>query len=219
MLAAIAHGWDVGEAARFLAHPTAEPRGAGVRHIVQTDLCPAGDVGESVRRYVVAAAICTALAAAGCSSATEGTPTTTADKAADLWDPCSLDQATVQAMGVDPATKQNGIGGVEQSGWKICTWRGGSYGITVYSTAKDIAYYKAKPENTDFAPVTVAGRSGQQFRVNGTTRDLKCDMLFPASQGIFQITLLGWPDNDTPISDACGKLTDVAGQLVPKLPQ
>lgn len=218
MLAAIAHGWDVGEAVRFLAHPTAEPRGAGVRHIVQTDLCPAGDVGESVRRYVAAAAICAALAA-GCSSTTGGTPTTTADKATDLWDPCSLDQATVQAMGVDPATKDTGIAGVQQSGWKICGWEGKQYGLTVYSTAKGVDYYKAKPENTDFAPVTVAGRSGQQFRVNGTTRDLKCDIIFPNKQGIVQITLLGWPGNDTPIADPCGKLTEVAGQLVPKLPE
>lgn len=50
--AAIAHRRDLDQAVRLLAHPVGEPPGGGVRHIARTDLCPAGDPGESVRRYL-----------------------------------------------------------------------------------------------------------------------------------------------------------------------
>ncbi|MFF0501617.1 DUF3558 domain-containing protein [Nocardia aobensis] len=167
------------------------------------------------------AAVCAAAAfLAGCSSTTSGSPASpTTDKAAELWDPCTISDTTMQAAGMNPASKQNGIAGVGQHGWKICSWRGERFGLTVYSTAKGVDYFKAKPENTDFQPVTVAGRSGEQFRVNGTTRDLKCDMVFPDKQGVVQVTLLGWPSDYDQITDACGELTQAAAKLLPQMPE
>ncbi|OXR42376.1 hypothetical protein B7C42_05575 [Nocardia cerradoensis] len=219
VLAAIVHGWDVDEAVRFLAGPTAEPRGAGVRHIVQTDLCPAGDVGESVRRYIAAAAICAALAAAGCSSTTEGTPTTTADKAADLWDPCTgIPDNALRAANVDPASKESGVGGIQQSGWKICGWRGPEYSITAYSTARSVDEFEHKPGNVDFTDVTIAGRSGRQFRVEGASKQLDCNVVFPVQQGVVQLQVLGRASLDNP-PEPCGVLARIGESIVPSFPK
>ncbi|WP_233225395.1 DUF3558 domain-containing protein [Nocardia sp. MDA0666] len=219
VLAAIVHGWDVDEAVRFLAGPTAEPRGTGARHIVQTDLCPAGDVGESVRRYVAAAAICAALAAAGCSSTTEGTPTTTADKAADLWDPCTgIPDIALRAANVDPASKESGVGGIQQSGWKICGWRGSEYSITAYSTARSVDEFEHKPGNVDFTDVTIAGRSGRQFRVEGASKQLDCNVVFPTQQGVVQLQVLGRASLDNP-PEPCGVLARIGESIVPSFPK
>lgn len=160
-----------------------------------------------------------ALSVAGCTTATtEGTPTTASSTAAALWNPCGISDSTVRAAGVDPATEESGIAGVHQSGWEICGWSGKSYGLTVYITARGVDFLKARPENVEWAPVTVAGRNGERFRVNGTTKDLKCDIVFPVSQGIVQISLLGWPGRDGP-DDPCAALDAAAAALVPELPR
>ncbi|MFG3619057.1 DUF3558 domain-containing protein [Nocardia sp. NPDC047654] len=167
---------------------------------------------------VIAALLIAGPGLAGCTDETSGTPTTSTGPVV-LWNPCSeIPDATVRTLELDPASKESGIGGVHQSGWEICAWKGTQYGLTVYSSAKGVDYFKSKPENVDFRPVTIAGRSGEQFRVNGTTKNLKCDLIIPASQGIFQIALLGWPGKDGP-DDPCTALNQAAQVLVPVMPK
>lgn len=169
-------------------------------------------------QLVTVAVLAASLAACSSSDGATGTAASTARPGGELWNPCSLPTETVRAAGVNPATIESGIGGVEQSGWRICSWDGAAYSITVYSTGRTVAEFERKPGNTDFRDVTVAGRTGRQFRVQGGSTDLKCDYVFPAQQGVVQVALLASAILDHR-EDPCVSLRRAADVIVPALPQ
>ncbi|MEU2123204.1 DUF3558 domain-containing protein [Nocardia niwae] len=163
-----------------------------------------------------------ALAAgvAGCEDTTGASPTTgpstTAVRA--LFDPCTgISDEALRAAGVDPATEEPGIAGVHQSGWEICTWKSRRYHMTVFSTGRTVAEFENKPGNVDFQNVTIAGRAGRQFRVEGASKDLDCDVVFPASQGVLQLRILNNAVLDD-LENPCTILSRVGGAIVPVLP-
>jgi hypothetical protein len=171
-----------------------------------------------VLRLAAAAALAATLAACGTGTGTDSAPATSSAPVVELWNPCSLPAEAVAAAGLDPASRESGIGGVEQSGWRICSWDGRAYSITVYSTGRSVADFETKPGNTDFRDVTVAGRTGRQFRVQNGATDLKCDYVFPARQGVLQVALLASAVIDHP-ADPCVSLRRAADAIVPALPQ
>ncbi|WP_406273666.1 DUF3558 domain-containing protein [Nocardia sp. NBC_00881] len=168
----------------------------------------------------MAAALVLGLAA--CGESAETTPATTTTQAAAtsdaptrLFDPCTgIPDDALSAAGLDPATKQVGVGGVKQPGWEICGWRGADYTLGVFSTGGTVAEFERRPGNVDFQDVTIAGRSGRQFRVDGAAKDQMCDVLFPAGQGLLQLTLV----NKTS-GDPCDRLQSVGEAIVPALPK
>ncbi|MEV6323103.1 DUF3558 domain-containing protein [Nocardia sp. NPDC051787] len=137
---------------------------------------------------------------------------------AALYNPCTIPDDAIRAAGVDPASQESGIGGVPQSGWEICAWKGDQYAITVYSSARSIDDYRGKPGNVEFQNVTIARRAGEQFRVAGGSKDLKCDVVFTTAQGSVQIALVNLPGVDG-LPDPCKSLPAVAAQLIPHLPK
>ncbi|MGW5141683.1 DUF3558 domain-containing protein [Nocardia beijingensis] len=158
------------------------------------------------------------LASAGCDSA-GGTPTASSSSAAPaaLFDPCSgISDDVLRGAGVDPASKESGIAGVEQSGWKICKWRGPAYAISVYSTGKPVSEFETKPGNIAFRDVTIAGRQGREFRSEGW--QTQCNAVFPAAQGSLQLQILGRLSIDHP-EDPCTVLARVGEKIVPVLPK
>lgn len=160
-----------------------------------------------------------ASGAVACENTTSGAPTTTTSAANALFDPCTgIPDATVRAAGADPATEESGIAGVHQSGWEICGWRAPKYFITVYSTGRTVAEFERKPGNVDFEDVTVGGRRGRQFRVEGGSKDLGCDVVFPASQGVVQLAILNRAGQDD-LDDPCAVLYRVGESIVPLLPR
>ncbi|WP_280385996.1 DUF3558 domain-containing protein [Nocardia wallacei] len=146
-----------------------------------------------------------------------GSSTTTAE--AKLWDPCTQipDDALVRA-GVDPKTKEIGAGGVHQSGWEICNWRGKAYSLTVLSGKRTAQEIESKAGNVEQQDAVIAGRSGRQFRVEGGTKDITCDVVFPAAQGAIELTVISSLALDNP-GDPCQSLHQVGEQLVPLLPK
>ncbi|MGY2019700.1 MULTISPECIES: DUF3558 domain-containing protein [Nocardia] len=156
----------------------------------------------------------------GCGDTTSGSPTTGSSTAASqaLFNPCTgIPDDALRAAGVDPRTEQTGIGGVRQSGWEICRWDGPKYFITVFSTGRTVSEFERKPENIEFRDVTVAGRQGRQFKVEGASKDLGCDVLFPAPQGVLQLRTLNRAGMDN-LDDPCAVLYRVGESIVPVLP-
>jgi hypothetical protein len=155
----------------------------------------------------------------GCGDTTSGSPTTSTTAVNALFDPCTgIPDDVVRAAGVDPATKESGIGGVHQSGWEICGWKGPKYFVAVFSTGRAVSEFERKPGNVDFEDVTVAGRLGRQFRVEGASKDLRCDVLFPASQGVVQLNIVNRAGQDDR-EDPCVILYRVGEAIVPVLPR
>lgn len=155
----------------------------------------------------------------GCD-ADSGEPVATSQAPAPLWDPCSeIPDDALEAANVDPATEESGIGGVHQSGWEICTWKGDKYHFTVYSTARSVAEFEQKPGQVDFRDVTIAGREGRQFKVEGASMDFACDVLFPAQQGVVQIGVLNRASLEPEeLDDPCVYMRQVGEVLVPLFP-
>lgn len=168
---------------------------------------------------VIAALTATLLLAAGCGSDTEGTatPTTTDIAAATeaLWDPCSeIDEATLRKLTVDPASKRSGVMSVEEPGFKICSWNNDDFGISVFSTIHTVEDFRNKEDNIDFTDVTISGRDGVQFRTKSDEYDEKCNLVFPAEQGAFLITVFNHASSRK-VEPPCDRLHDAAEVLVP----
>ncbi|TLF75397.1 DUF3558 domain-containing protein [Nocardia cyriacigeorgica] len=160
-----------------------------------------------------------------CGGSTEGSPTaegsaTSASAApVELWDPCTgIPEDVIAAVELVPETKESGIGGVDQTGWEICRWRNRVYSMTVFSTDRPVAEFESKPGNVEFQDVTVAGRAGRQFKVEGASKDLLCDVLFPAKQGVVQLRVSKLMSVDNP-EDPCAILDRVGASIVPVFPQ
>ncbi|RBO87420.1 uncharacterized protein DUF3558 [Nocardia puris] len=160
-------------------------------------------------------------AVAGCGETTEGSPTTSTSVPQEaLWDPCTeIPDGALSEAGLDPTTKDSGIAGVEQTGWKICRWRNKEFSMTVFSTGEKVDYFESKSGNVEFQDVTVADRTGRQFRVEGASKDLLCDVLFPvSSQGVVQLrisNLMGVDHAEGP----CTVLSRVGDSIVPLFPR
>ncbi|WP_084501805.1 DUF3558 domain-containing protein [Nocardia xishanensis] len=173
------------------------------------------------RRIVgsVLAAVVVAVVAA-CGGTTEGSPSTSSSAAeAPLFNPCTgIPDDVLRSAGVDPATEESGIAGVHQHGWEICSWTGKKYAITVYSTWRTVAEFEKKSGNVDFRDVTVAGRKGRQFKVEGFSKDLDCSVLFPSSRGgVLQLQIQGRISDDDR-EDPCTVLYRVGESIVPVFP-
>ncbi|MFC4375388.1 DUF3558 domain-containing protein [Nocardia halotolerans] len=158
-------------------------------------------------------------AVVGCDDDSSGKPVATSSAAAPvLWDPCSeISDEVIRAAGADPATEESGIGGVHQSGWEMCTWMGDTYSVAVFSTGRTVAEFEQKPGQVDFQDVTIGGRAGRQFRVEGASKDLRCDVLFAARQGVVQISILNRASL-TGIDGPCLSAERAGEVLVPTFP-
>lgn len=168
---------------------------------------------------VLAAAAVSAVVAA-CGETTEGSPTTSTSIPREaLWDPCTeIPDSVLSEAGLDPTTKDSGIAGVEMTAWRICGWRNKEFAITVYSTDKSMDFFESKSGNVEFQDVTVAGRTGRQFRVEGASKDLLCDVVFSVpSQGVVQLGIHSSPIPDVPV-EPCGVLYRVGELIVPSFP-
>ncbi|MGO4614799.1 DUF3558 domain-containing protein [Nocardia sp. 2YAB30] len=159
-----------------------------------------------------------ASGAVACGDATSGSPSVGTTAAKALFNPCTgIPDDVLRAAGVDPATEEAGIAGIHQSGWEICTWKSRRYHVTVFSTGHSVAEFENKPGNVDFRDVTISGRVGRQFRVEGASKDLDCDVVFPAAQGVLQLRILNNAALDD-LENPCTILSRVGGSLVPVLP-
>ncbi|MFI1238606.1 DUF3558 domain-containing protein [Nocardia salmonicida] len=156
---------------------------------------------------------------AGCGSGESTSKGTTTTAKPVLWNPCTeISDAALTEVGVDPATEEKGVAGVPQSGWEICGWEGRTFAITVYSTAKTADEFETKPGNVDFRDVTIAGRPGREFRVEGASKQLDCDVVFPAGQGVVQLQVLNRASLDG-LTDPCVSLARVGETLAPTFPK
>ncbi|MBF6228203.1 DUF3558 domain-containing protein [Nocardia abscessus] len=159
----------------------------------------------------------------GCGDTTSGSPTTGSSTTAAqaLFNPCTgIPDEALREAGLDPATEDPGVAGVHQSGWEICGWDAPKYLVTVFSTGRTVSEFESKPGNVEFKDVAVAGRPGRQFKVEGATKDLGCDILFPASQGVIQLRILNKAAAlGNRADDSCSVLYRVGESLVPVFPR
>ncbi|MEU3009542.1 DUF3558 domain-containing protein [Nocardia asteroides] len=157
---------------------------------------------------------------AGCESGETSSRGATTTAKPVLWNPCAeIPDDVLKAAGVDPGTEEAGLAGVPQPGWEICGWMGPEYSLTVYTTGKTAKAFEQMPGNKDFTDVSIAGRSGRQFKIEGDTRNMFCDVVFPTDQGVVQLGVNNSAIADGPLDDPCTYLQRVGSVLVPTFPK
>ncbi|WP_342801883.1 DUF3558 domain-containing protein [Nocardia sp. No.11] len=179
-----------------------------------------GEKGWGLKRagtaVIVAGLAVVGLAGCDAGESSSNGATTTAKPV--LWNPCTeISDGALTAAGVDPASEEKGVAGVPQSGWEICGWDGPTFAVTVYATNKTVDQFKFKPGNVDFHAVTIAGRTGEEFRVDGASKKLDCNAVFPVAQGVVQLQILNRASLDG-LTDPCVSLARVGETLVPTFP-
>jgi len=165
-----------------------------------------------------------ALTAVGCGGTTDGTPTSTtttaAVDAADLFDPCAgIPDDALAASGVDPATEDEGIAGASFPGWRICGWSGSTHFLSVFATNHTVQEFEKKTGNVEFQNIISGGRPAHQFRVEGASKELRCDALFPIENGtVVQVKISNMASMDN-LEDPCSVLSRTSENIVPLLPE
>ncbi|WP_157227134.1 DUF3558 domain-containing protein [Nocardia asiatica] len=172
----------------------------------------------------VAALAGVVLVASGCESGTNGTatPSPTVDTSAAtaaLWDPCTqVPNSTLQQIGVRPDTKRSGVAGVEEPGWKVCSWNNDDFNLGVSTTIHTVDVFKAKPDNIDFSDISIAGRDGVQHRRTSDRFNELCDLIFPANSGSYGVTISNRASAKNP-AEPCSRARAAAVILVPTFPR
>lgn len=180
------------------------------------------------RSVVLTTVLCGALAVGGCSTTETGNaqPSSTTDLSAAtaaLWDPCSqIPDSTLRSLDIDLASKRSGILGAEEPGWKICLWEEAdfppNYGISVATTIYTVDQVRAKPNNVDFKDITVAGRSGVQFRQSNYDVDEECNLVFPTASGSAQFGVINTTSKSKSMAP-CDRIRKVAEAILQDIPK
>ncbi|MGM5069591.1 DUF3558 domain-containing protein [Rhodococcus qingshengii] len=128
-------------------------------------------------------------AAAGCSSVVEGAAEPASGQEG-LFDPCKdIPDSVLEEVGLDPATEEVDIAGVEQPGWKICSWTESWYYLSIFSTESSIETTKQNPNYVGFKPVTIGQRDGVEFHLQADADLVRCFVALPAAQGAIWLSV------------------------------
>lgn len=147
-----------------------------------------------------------AFTVAGCDDATD-TPTTTTttavaspsssasksgDPEAALWDPCTLPESAISGTGLNQATKERDVAGVDFTGWKVCGWQAAArwYDLGVLSGAFVLDEVRQRQDKESFTSLTVGPHRALQYLDVGDSKRLKCSVAVENARGtvIFKVT-------------------------------
>jgi hypothetical protein len=157
------------------------------------------------------AAIVIGLFAVGCGSTVEGEPERASGQEG-LFNPCTdIPDSVIEGVGLDPATESVDVFGVEQPGWKICSWDGSWYNVTIYSTSYTVSDVRSNPDYVDFIDVDIGDRRATQYRRADST-DEACYVIFALDQGSVWINA----EKDA-LSEHTGNSCDEARRLTDEL--
>ncbi|WP_330251579.1 DUF3558 domain-containing protein [Nocardia sp. NBC_00565] len=163
--------------------------------------------GRAKALPAAALAIGAALVLAGCNGdSTEGKPTaattsapkttaaattSTAPEAA-VWDPCTIPDSALTALGLNTSTKENTVAGVDPTGWKVCSWQSEpkAYTFSVLSSEHTLEESRQRTDYVDYMPTTVGAHQALQFRGAGATHDLGCWLAVEVPAGIVDFHVL-----------------------------
>ncbi|AZI63175.1 DUF3558 domain-containing protein [Rhodococcus sp. NJ-530] len=161
--------------------------------------------------------VAAALLVGGCSSTVEG-HAVRADEAVGLFDPCSgISDSALRYVGVDPATEERGILGVQIPRFEICSWDGTGISLSVWSTDHTLDEVEANTNNADVRAANVHGGPAIKFGQRDDATGQICSVAWTTNQGVLIVRIA--PDfGETPI-DPCGLASTITDKLFPELPR
>ncbi|WP_235870715.1 DUF3558 domain-containing protein [Rhodococcus xishaensis] len=161
------------------------------------------------------------LALVGCGSGGDGQAETKAQAGEPVFDPCSVPQDVLLAIGVNPESEERDILGVKQPGWSLCNWNdspGISFLVTIFATGRPLEEILTNERFVDVTPVDLAGREAFTVRETSDRRNEHCDVVLAAGPDTLMIrTSLakGLPMSESP----CPRAIENAKLLELSLPR
>ncbi|CCQ14289.1 putative uncharacterized protein [Rhodococcus sp. AW25M09] len=168
--------------------------------------------------------------AVGCSTAVDGealpdetsTFATTTEAPTTPWDPCTIPDEAIERAGLNVSTKESGIFGRDQYGFKICGWENrlpdNKYYFSIFVGLKGIDYLADTPNFDRLQSVQVGTRNATQFQQVGADAAVNCGVAFTAGSELIMSTLNTSALVDGPAYDPCTELNSAVAELDSELP-
>ncbi|WP_262498577.1 DUF3558 domain-containing protein [Rhodococcus sp. ANT_H53B] len=163
----------------------------------------------------------------GCASATgdDATPTATSTTIAaptTPWDPCTIPDEAVVRAGLNAETKESGIFGRDQYGFKICGWENqppaSKYYFSIFVGFKGIDYIGDATTFDRLQPTRVGTRDATQYQQVGADASLNCGVAFAAGALLLRATIITDATVRNPPYDPCTELNAIVSALDSELP-
>jgi len=157
------------------------------------------------------------------STGTTAAATTSTDPEAAIWNPCDIPDSAISAMGLNTATKDKTVAGVDFTGWKTCSWlsEGKTYSFGVLSSEHTLEESRQRTDYVDYVSTTVGSRAALQFRKPGATYDMNCWIAVQVPHGIVDFSVLNryYGANAPKAGEPCAevrRLTEALAQYLPE---
>jgi hypothetical protein len=126
------------------------------------------------------------------ASATTAAATTSKDPEAAIWNPCDIPDSAISALGLNTASKDTTVAGVDPTGWKVCSWlsQAKTYNLGVLSSDHTLEEIRQRTDYVEHTPTTVGSRPALQFRQPGTRHDLTCWLAVELPHGMVEFNVI-----------------------------
>jgi hypothetical protein len=184
---------------------------------------------------ITAATACIGLMLAGCGSSDHGSVQST-DATADNstpnvaattnvavahWDPCTIPDSAIAALGLNTSTKSNKVAGTTFDGWNVCSWSNNpdNYVFTVYSSGHTLDETKQRSDRQDFTSTTLDARPALQYRPTGAEHDDTCYISTTIPHGTADFSVQELYGVAPAGSDPCAEVRRLSSALAQYLPR
>ena len=178
------------------------------------------------RRWILAAMVLALLT--GCSSETPGQASpgartsTTSAAPTTPGDPCTIPDEAIEQAGLNVATKESGVFGRDQNGFKICGWEdrppNNKYYVSLIVGLETLDFINDPSTFDRLEPVRVGTRNATQYQQLASDESLNCGVAFMAGSQLIRATLITDGQVRTPPYDPCTELNTVVAALDSELP-
>jgi hypothetical protein len=133
-----------------------------------------------------------------------------------LWDPCTLPDRVLAAVGVQAGTKDSMPSEMPNYiDWQGCAWHSATYFLSVFATVHTMAEFRANKTFEHVRDVTVGNRKAIDFDILSPPPN--CSVALPTSKGTVQI-LIREAVGSNLSGNLCGLALRSANSLTPDLP-
>lgn len=160
-------------------------------------------------------------AAAMSASKTTAAATTSADPEAAIWDPCTIPDSAISALGLNASTKEKTVAGVDFTGWKVCSWQSEpkAYNLGILSSEHTLEETRQRTDYAEFTSLTVGSRPALQFRQPGAMHDLTCWLAVEVPNGMVEFNVINrYGTSGAKAGEPCAETRRLSEALAEYLP-
>ncbi|WP_256981104.1 MULTISPECIES: DUF3558 domain-containing protein [unclassified Rhodococcus (in: high G+C Gram-positive bacteria)] len=171
------------------------------------------------------------LIAAGCSNttdddavadATSSGAASTTNPAPTPWDPCTIPNEAIERAGLNVDTKESGVFGRDQNGFKICGWESrppsSKYYVRIFVGFETMDFVNDPSYFNRLEPVRVGTRDATQYQQLTADAGLNCGVAFVSGNELIRATIITGAGVGDPPYDPCTELNKVVAALDSELP-